>query len=132
MNQRLKEIRERLGKTLREVEQDTGIDDSLYSCMEKGTRRIKDRTIRVLNAIYGISESWLRFGEGEMFEKVEEISDRKRAERYLAAKRDELPDELRSEVLGFIRRLLEKSEVKHSESEKKSDAPEVENLRKIG
>jgi hypothetical protein len=34
-----------------------------------GKKKVNDRLIRLIVTTYGISEEWLRTGEGEMFEK---------------------------------------------------------------
>lgn len=67
MNERLKTIRERLKKTLKDVEAETGIENSHYSMMERGKRKVTDRTVKLLASVYGVDENWLRTGEGEMF-----------------------------------------------------------------
>lgn len=66
MNERLKTIRERLKKTLKDVEAETGIENSHYSMMERGKRKVTDRTVKLLASVYGVDENWLRTGNGEM------------------------------------------------------------------
>lgn len=72
MNERLKTIRERLKKTLKDVEAETGIENSHYSMMERGKRKVTDRTVKLLASVYGIDENWLRTGEGEMFSQTKQ------------------------------------------------------------
>ncbi|MBR2004356.1 MAG: helix-turn-helix transcriptional regulator [Thermoguttaceae bacterium] len=72
MNDRLKTIRERLKKTLKDVEAETGIENSHYSMMERGKRKVTDRTVKLLASVYGVDENWLRTGEGEMFSQTKQ------------------------------------------------------------
>jgi len=41
--------------------------------MERGDKRITDRSVRQISIEFGVSENWLKTGIGEMFDKTEDI-----------------------------------------------------------
>lgn len=72
MNERLKEMRKALGLTLEELGSRIGMTKSAVSKIEKGINGTTDQTIRSICREFGVSEVWLRTGEGEMFLPVSE------------------------------------------------------------
>lgn len=66
VNDRILEIRKREGLTLKQFAEKIGISDSAVSQMEKGKSGISDQTIRSICREFGVNETWLRTGVGEM------------------------------------------------------------------
>lgn len=68
MNMRIKEIRQALGLTQIEFSNKLGIRQSSLSAIESGvTESISERNIIIICKEFGVSEDWLRNGEGEIF-----------------------------------------------------------------
>ena len=67
MNNRFKQIREKLNLSQEEIGEAIGITRSGISNIESGKRSVSERHIKLLRSAYNINEHWLRTGEGEMF-----------------------------------------------------------------
>ena len=67
MNNRFKQIREKLNLSQEEMGEAIGITRSGISNIESGKRSVSERHIKLLCSAYNINEHWLRTGEGEMF-----------------------------------------------------------------
>lgn len=67
MVQRLKELRKALGFNQTDFAKRLGITQTAYSMIENENRPLADKYIKVVCSDFGVSESWLRFDEGEMF-----------------------------------------------------------------
>ena len=67
MNNRFKQIREKLNLSQEEMGEAIGITRSGISNIESGKRSVSERHIKLLHSAYNINEHWLRTGEGEMF-----------------------------------------------------------------
>ena len=67
MNNRFKQIREKLNLSQEEMGEAIGITRSGISNIESGKRSVSERHIKLLRSAYNINEHWLRTGEGEMF-----------------------------------------------------------------
>lgn len=66
MKNRIKEIRKRAKLTQAAFGEKLGISQNYVWMMESGDREPGDRTIRDICREFGVSEVWLRTGEGEM------------------------------------------------------------------
>ncbi len=75
MNNRIKQLRQALALSQKEFAQSIGIRQSAISMIENGTMSITDRNINTICLSFGVSESWLRTGEGEMFPPPPEEDD---------------------------------------------------------
>ena len=78
MNERIRELREFLGKSQEDFAQSLELSRNYISLVENGQRTMSSHTIKVLCTLYDVNENWLRTGEGMMFvEKTEdeEISE---------------------------------------------------------
>ena len=77
INTRLRELRKALGLKLTDLGDAMGITASGLSAIERGTREVSERHIKLIKAAYSnVSENWLRTGEGEMFEEPQDDIDR--------------------------------------------------------
>lgn len=69
MNKRIKEIRIELGLNQTDFGNRIGLKQSSIASYENGTRQPLDTVIASICREFGVSESWLRTGEGEPFVK---------------------------------------------------------------
>lgn len=102
---RIKELR----KTVLEMTQDEfsekiGIKRSGLSLVEIGRNNPSDQTIRSICREFGVSESWLRYGEGEM--KIQLTRDEEIAN-MISAAQAEPPDSIRNRLLSIMAKLDE-------------------------
>lgn len=67
LKDRIKALRERLGKSQNEFGKDLGLTRNYISLIENGQRNLSDQSIKVLCSLYDVNEKWLRTGNGEMF-----------------------------------------------------------------
>jgi len=115
MNHRLKEARKALGLNQTEFGQRLGVTFSAISGIESGRRVFTEQMILAACREYGINETWLRTGEGDMFsvsrsdllkQLVEHYElddlDRKILELYLP-----LPDTQKRVIKSFALKLAE-------------------------
>ena len=70
MNERIKQLRKSLGKTLEEFGAPIGLTRSAMSNIENGHRQLTNQAILSVCREYNVNEAWLRTGEGEMFLKL--------------------------------------------------------------
>lgn len=66
-NERIRELRKYLGLTLVKFGDAIGISNPAVSMIENGKSAVTDRTRSAIVREFGVSEDWLRTGEGEMF-----------------------------------------------------------------
>lgn len=67
MNERIKELRKKLGLNQTEFGKRIGLSQNSISYMEKTPGDSSEQTIKMICHEFGVSEQWLRTGEGEMF-----------------------------------------------------------------
>lgn len=70
IGERVKKLRKELGLTLEKFGAPLGVQRSALSMIENDKSGIGDRTILLICREYGVSEKWLRDGDGEMFVPV--------------------------------------------------------------
>lgn len=70
IGERVKTLRKELGLTLEKFGAPLGVQRSALSMIENDKSGIGDRTILLICREYGVSEKWLRDGDGEMFVPV--------------------------------------------------------------
>lgn len=81
MNTRIKELRTALHLTLEGFGDRIGVTRAAVSKWENGDRGIADSMVVSICREFGVSEQWLRTGDGEMFEQTREtVLDRLAAE----------------------------------------------------
>lgn len=70
MNERFKAVRLALSLSQEAFGDKIGIKGSGISNIESGIRSVSERHVRLLCSVYGVSENWLRTGDGEMFASI--------------------------------------------------------------
>lgn len=104
MNERIKELRKALGLTQKELGQAVGLGNTAIANYEAGSQDVPDRTIADICRVYGVSETWLRTGEGPMLapkDREDEITD------FLASVLRDRPDSFRKRLVATLARLDE-------------------------
>lgn len=72
MNNRIKELRITLDMSQSEFAAKLNLGQTAVSSMERGASAVMDRTISQIVSTFGVSEHWLRTGEGDMFPPLPE------------------------------------------------------------
>lgn len=67
INERIALLRKTLGLSMRGFAESLGITASSVNKLEKGENNPSERTILLLCSEFGVSEEWLRHGDGDMF-----------------------------------------------------------------
>ena len=110
MNERLKELRERLGLNQVEFGTRIGVQRSTVSNYEQGLRVPIDAVITLICREFNVNETWLRTGEGDMFNEddagVELVTramlgqseTKKQLLRIIA----DMPDDLLDKMLDYL------------------------------
>jgi len=75
INERLKEIRKSLKINQSEFASKIGLAQSGYSQIETGENTLTEQNIKLVCLIYNVNETWLRSGEGEMFNDKTKLKD---------------------------------------------------------
>lgn len=71
VNERVKELRKSTNLTLEKFGNKLGVGKTAISKIEHCENGVTDQMIKLMVKEFGVSESWLRTGEGEMFPKFE-------------------------------------------------------------
>ena len=77
IHERIKSLRKALGLTQQVFADKLGLKQNTVATYEMGRSVPSDRTILAISKTFGVSESWLRYGDGEMFtplSRAEEVS----------------------------------------------------------
>ena len=67
INERIKHLRTTLKMTQADFAKAIHISNGYIADMELGNRKVNDRIVRLITLTFGISEAWLRGGEGDMY-----------------------------------------------------------------
>jgi transcriptional regulator with XRE-family HTH domain len=102
VNQRIQVARKALKMPQKDFARAICISNSYLADIEGGYRKANDRIVKLCSLIFGINESWLKTGKGDMFYKSpdEKVS-------RLVSIFNELPADYQDFVLFHIERLLE-------------------------
>lgn len=68
MNERIKELRKKLGLTLEKFGDRLGVGKTAINKLEKGENNVTDQMFKSICREFNVNEEWLRTGEGEMFQ----------------------------------------------------------------
>jgi len=71
INARFKQVRLELAMGQEEFGSEIGLSKSGISNIESGVRKVTDKHVKLVCAIFNVSETWLRSGVGEMFNRTE-------------------------------------------------------------
>jgi transcriptional regulator, XRE family len=72
MKSRIKELRNYLGMSGEVFGEKLGLTKQTISRLENGVNGITEQTIKLICQEFNVNEKWLRTGEGEMFEPIDE------------------------------------------------------------
>ncbi len=75
MNERVKELRDFLGLTMEKFGERVGVKKSAINKIEKGNNSVTDQMIKSICREFGVSEEWLRTGDGDMFLPADRNTD---------------------------------------------------------
>jgi transcriptional regulator with XRE-family HTH domain len=64
INQRLIETRKAFGYTQKEFAKGINLSSTYLCDLEANRRRVNDRIIKLISITYGVSDDWLKNGEG--------------------------------------------------------------------
>jgi len=98
INRRIKELREKIGLNQRDFSKLLSLSGGYIAGTEVNLRKVNDRLIKLIISQFGVSEEWLRYGNGEIF--IKKKTDEKDA-RILSLFND-LPPHYQDVVLGTI------------------------------
>jgi transcriptional regulator with XRE-family HTH domain len=104
MNKRIKEVRKSLEMNQSQFAAQIGMAQSGYSQIETGENTLTEQNIKLICLIFGVNESWLRGGKGEMFDPVSRPKNEE--EKKLIEMFRRLSPEMRAFVLRKIRECL--------------------------
>ena len=90
MNERISAVRKSAGLTQEEFATAIGLSKNFIWMVEKGDRTPSDRTIADICREFGVSEHWLRTGEGEMQIQMSEDDELTQIFTEIGASDDEL------------------------------------------
>ena len=68
VNERIKELRKKLGLTLEKFGDRLGVGKTAINKLEKGENNVTDQMFKSICREFNVNEKWLRTGEGEMFQ----------------------------------------------------------------
>lgn len=105
MHERIRELRKALGLTQQKFADGMGVKQNTIAQYESGRNAPIDAVITLICRTYGVNETWLRTGEGEMFvsrDRSESIAQA--VSRFLA----DHPDSFRERLVSLLIRLDEK------------------------
>jgi len=134
LNERLKELRKKLGLSQTEFGERIGAETSTISNIERNERKLTERMLISICHIYNVNETWLRTGEGEMLNPIPTDEIDRLAARYglhEAAKRAvkifvELDRRDMDTVLAFVKKLNDEDEQKPALTYEEAEAAYVE------
>jgi len=102
---RIGEVRKALDLTQQEFAEKLKVSQTHVSALERDSRTIQDRFIKMICFTYGVNEKWLKTGKGEMFEKDQDFKLEEVISNF-----KKLDDLLQDYVLKQIRLALEYQE----------------------
>lgn len=104
MEERIKELRKALGLTQQKFADSLGVKRNTIAQYESGRNAPIDAVLSLICREFGVNETWLRTGEGEMF--VEMSRDEEIAA-FMGELLSEESDDFRHRLIGALSRLDE-------------------------
>lgn len=117
IHERIKDLRENLGKTQEAFAKDINISRSNLGNIETGKVKVTDRVVRDIAERFNVREKWLRSGDGEPFETTKQDVINKVAQTYeldelsksIMEKYLNLTNTQRNEIDKYIKAILEQA-----------------------
>ena len=103
--ERLHELRNYLGLKQGKFAEKIGIPQTTYSTIEKGKSPLHERHIKLICLTFGVSENWLKTGDGEIFLRKSYLNDE------LVSLLNQLSPQGQSTALAIIRTLVEQERI---------------------
>ena len=75
LSERFKQLRYELGKSQTEFGAGIGVSRSVINNIERGVTEPSDVFLNHICVIYNVNREWLETGEGEMFDKSEQLDE---------------------------------------------------------
>jgi transcriptional regulator with XRE-family HTH domain len=73
INERILEVRKSLGLSQKNFADGIKVSRAYQSAFETKDRKVNDRMVSIICMTYGVNETWLRNGTGEMFDKNKNV-----------------------------------------------------------
>ena len=116
VNDRVKKLRQQLGKSQSDFAEAIGIGQRAVSQIEKNVNNVTEQNINLICLKFGVNEKWLRTGEGEMFtapndDPMDAIANKYQLapdERVIVETYLQFPSEGRQKILDFITQCAER------------------------
>lgn len=102
MQERIKELRERIGMSQAEFAERIGVAQTSVAGYELGTRSPRKSVVMAICREFGVSEAWLRSGEGEMFSSLQ--AEAKIAAFFADVLKDD-PNSFRKRLVSMLAKL---------------------------
>lgn len=77
INNRINQVRHALELTQSKFAERIAVSSSYLAGMERGDNKVNDRVIRLVSMEFGVSEHWIRTGEGEMYSSEQNVNKAK-------------------------------------------------------
>lgn len=75
ISERFKQLRNELGKSQTEFGAGIGVSRSVINNIERGVTEPSDVFLNHLCVVYNVNRAWLETGEGELFDKSEQLDE---------------------------------------------------------
>lgn len=99
MDERIKLLRKETGLTQQEFADRLGVARNNIAGYETKKRSPSDAVISLICAKFNVNETWLRTGEGEMFE---ELTEQEKTMKYVARLLKDVDSKVASAIKAFI------------------------------
>ena len=138
-NERIKQVRKSLNLTLAVFGQSIGITSAAMSKVENGKRSVTEQVRKAVCREFGVSETWMLTGDGEMFENDVAHELDAAVKRYHLTQKDrvliekfmELPPDIRNGILEYIERVSDSlRQMDDHEQEEKQIQQEVKEFER--
>jgi transcriptional regulator with XRE-family HTH domain len=122
MNSRLKDLRKVFRLNQAEFSARLEMAQNSYSQVETGKIALTEKNIKLICVIFGVNETWLKTGAGEMF-IAKDLAETPEERELLGIFR-RLTEDMKEFFLNMGRELLKKRELKADLEEKAEEEPE--------
>jgi transcriptional regulator with XRE-family HTH domain len=113
MKNRLKLLRKKLGLTQAKFASGIDMAQNSYSQIESGNTILTDKNITLICLTYGVNETWLRDGIGDMFDEEALLSD---WEKHLLELFGKLSPTAQKLLIGYAEKMILDEKILREES----------------